>query len=55
MKFGQVIEHNKKCFLEKNHSENEAGRLVPDRVLFLKKALYEGNASGLQLNFDILQ
>ena len=30
MKFGQLAEH-------KNHAENEAGRLVPDRFLFLEK------------------
>ena len=47
MKFGQVIEHNKSKFKKKNHSENEAGRLVSDLFLFFKKALYETNASGL--------
>ena len=39
---------------EENHAENEAGRLVPDLFLFLKKALYEVKASGLQLRFDII-
>ena len=40
MKFGQLIEHPKKnCFFE-NYTENEAGKLVPDRFLFFKKALY---------------
>ena len=32
MKFGQVIEYNKR------NVENEAGRLVPDLILFFKKA-----------------
>ena len=41
MKFGQVIEYNKKIFSFKNHSENEAGRLVPDLFLLFKKASYE--------------
>ena len=41
MKFGQIIEYNKKIFPFKNHSENEAGRLVPDLFLLFKKASYE--------------
>ena len=41
MNFGQVIEYNKKIFSFKNHSENEAGRLVPDLFLLFKKASYE--------------
>ena len=36
-------------FSFKNHAENESGRLVPD-LLFFKKALYEVNASDLQLS-----
>ena len=52
MKFGQVIEYNKRnIFLF--HVENEAGRLVPDLLFFLK-ALYEVKASGLQLSFNML-
>ena len=43
MKFGQVIEYNKK----------KAGGLVPDLVLFVKKGLYEVKAIGLQLSFNI--
>ena len=38
MKFGQLIEYNKRNFSFKNYAENEAGRLVPDLFLFLKKA-----------------
>ena len=45
MKFGQVVEQNKRMLFEKNHSENEAGRLVPDLFLFSRKASYEVNAS----------
>ena len=38
MKFGQLIEYNKRNILLKNYAENEAGRLVPDLLLFFKKA-----------------
>ena len=38
MKFGQLIEHNKRNILFKNYSENEAGRLVQDLFLFFEKA-----------------
>ena len=41
MKLGQLIEHNMKNIFLQNHAENEAGRLVPDLFLFLKKALSE--------------
>ena len=37
----------------KNHAENETARLIPDLFFFKKKALYEVNASRLQLNFNI--
>ena len=30
----------KEIFLFKNHAENEVGKLVPDRFLISKKALY---------------
>ena len=36
----------------KNHTENNAGRLVPDHFFFKKKALYEVKANGLQLTFN---
>ena len=42
----------RQIFFLKNHAENEAGRLVPDHFLFFKKALFEVNASGLQLSFN---
>ena len=38
----------------KNHAENEAGRLVPDLLLF-KRALYEVKACGLHLCFNIFR
>ena len=47
MKFGQVIEYNKKIFSFKNHAENQAGRLVPDLLLLFKKASYEVKLNGL--------
>ena len=37
MKFGQL---RREIFFFKNHTENEAGRLVPDFFLFLRKVLY---------------
>ena len=54
MKFGQVIEYNKAVFFFKKHAENEAERLVPDLLLFFRKALYEVEVSALQLTFNIL-
>ena len=56
MKFGQLIGYKKiNLFFFKNDAENEAGRLVPDLVLFLKKAFCEVKASGLQLSFNIFR
>ena len=40
MKFGQLVEYNKEIFFFKNHAENRTGKLIPDRFLFFKKALY---------------
>ena len=41
MKFGQLIEYPQRNIFFKNYEENEAGKLVPDRLFFLKKkALY---------------
>ena len=45
----------REIFSFKNHAENDAGRLVPDLFLFLKKALYEVKASDLQLSFNIFR
>ena len=54
MKFAQLIEYNKGNILKKKrHAENEAERLVPDLILFFKKALYKAKTSGLQLGFTI--
>ena len=39
MKLGQLIGYNKRnIFLQKNYTENEAGRLVPDLFLFSRYA-----------------
>ena len=54
MKFVLVIEPNMRILFIKNHPENEASKLVPDLFSFFKKALYEVNASGLLLSFNIL-
>ena len=54
MKFGQMMMMMMILFF-KSHAENEAGRLVPDLFLFFKKALYEVEGSGLQLNFNIFR
>ena len=35
MIFGQLIEHHK-IFFFKNYAENEAGKLIPDRLFSLK-------------------
>ena len=43
MKFGQLIQCNKRNIFLQNHGENEAGRLIPDLFLFFKK-LYEVKA-----------
>ena len=40
-------------FFVKNHAQNVAGWLVPDLFLFVKKALYQVKASGLQLSSNI--
>ena len=40
MKFGQLIEYPKRNIFFKNYADNEAGKLVPDRFLFFKRALY---------------
>ena len=40
MKFGLLIEYLKKIFFFKNYVGNEAGKIVADRFLSFKKALY---------------
>ena len=37
IKLGQFIEYNKKNVFLQNHTENEAGRLIPDLFCILKK------------------
>ena len=49
MKFGQLIYNiTREIFSSKNHAENEAGELIPDLVLFFKKALREIKGNGQQ-------
>ena len=50
MKFGKLIDYNKRNFYFKNYAENDAGGLVTDLffMLYMKK-----KASGLQLSFNI--
>ena len=55
MKFGQVIEYNKKNIFFKSHRENETARLVPGLFLLFEKALFEIKKSGLQPSFNIFQ
>ena len=53
MKFGQVIEYNRRNVFLQNHAKNEAGKLVPHLLVFFKKASYEVQASGLMFSFNI--
>ena len=39
MKFGQLIEYNKRNIFFENLAENEANRLVPRLFLFLEKVV----------------
>ena len=55
MKFGQLVEFIKRDIPLEKHADNEEGRLVPDLFLFFKKALYEVQASGLLLGFNIFR
>ena len=52
MKFGQIIEYNKKYIFLQKATENEPRRLVPELFLFF---LYKIKASVLQLSFKILK
>ena len=47
MKLGQLMDKTREIFYFKNHTENEAGRLVPNLFLFFKKVLYKVKVSGL--------
>ena len=55
MKFGQLIEDNKKKFFFKNHAASEAGGLVPDLFLIFKTVLQKVKAIALQLTFNIFR
>ena len=47
-KFGQPTEYNVRNIFFKNHVENELERLVPDLLLFFKKAVNKVKANGRQ-------
>ena len=53
MKFGQVIEFNKRNTFLQKHTEDETEILVPDLFLFVKKTLYVAKASNLHHSFNI--
>ena len=57
MKFGQLVDYNKRNVFFSNimREIRKAGRLVPDLFLFFKKPLYEVEAIGLQLSFNIFR
>ena len=55
MKFGHLIEHNKRDIFFKIHEEHEVGKLVSGLFLHFKKVLYDVKVSGLLLNFNIVQ
>ena len=53
MIFCQLIEYiAREVFFFKNHTGNEAGRLVPGLFFFFKEAFSEVYAIGLQLSFN---
>ena len=53
MKYGRVIKLTLEILFFKNYGENEAGRLVPDLILFFKKVLHGVKAVCLQLCINI--
>ena len=53
MKFGQLIEYNKRKIYLQRKCRKEAERLDPELFLLFKKALYDVKASGLQFSFNI--
>ena len=54
MKFGQLIKYNvRNNFFLKNHTGNEARRLVLDLFFFFEKALYNVKESGRHYDFNI--
>ena len=56
MKFDHLIEHLQiNIYFLKNHEENDGRKVVSDRFLLFKKALYQVKASGLQLDFNIFR
>ena len=55
IKFGQLIEHNKKnIFLQKQFKKYDK-ETSPDHFFIFRKALYKVKANGLQLSFKIFR
>ena len=53
MKFGQLIKYSLRNIYLQKPCKNDVGRLVPDLILFFKKALYKVKASSQHLSFNI--
>ena len=54
MTFGQIKEYKVKNTFLKYHAENVAEKLVLDPLLLFNKTLYEVNASGQHLSFNVV-
>ena len=52
MRIGQFIEHKQEKYFPSNIMQKMRQGLVPDLILFFKKALNAVKASGLQLSFN---
>ena len=56
MEFGQVIEYKiRNCFIQKSGITCGKEKCSRPTLVFLKKALHEVKASGLQLSFNVFQ
>ena len=44
MKFSHLLKYNVRNIFLKNHTKNEAGRLIPDLSLFFKKNTFKASA-----------
>ena len=52
MKFGQLVEQNKRNIFIQNHAEGEAWRLAPDLLLFFEKDLCKCDTAQFQYSYD---
>ena len=55
MKFGQLIEYNKRNILIQKSCRIGGTKTSPRPLFVFKKALYKVNASGLQYSFSIFR